>query len=190
MESLTFQTHSANLTEEQFFLLCSDNRDLRIERDKDKNILIMAPTGSSTGNFNSEILRALGNWNSKLKNGYTFDSSSGFTLPNSAVRSPDTSWIEKSRWEKISKEDQEKFAHICPDFVIEIFSKSDSLPQLNKKMEEWIENGCQLGWLINPYEKTTSIYFPNTEIEIVSFDKPLYGKNVLPGFELVIAQVL
>ncbi|MBC7865878.1 MAG: Uma2 family endonuclease [Bacteroidia bacterium] len=190
MQPIAIQTKSLNLTDEQFFRLCGENRDLRFERDKNKNILIMSPTGYFTGNFNAEILYEVAKWNKKNRDGFVFDSSTGFTLPNTSVRSPDVSWIEKSRAEKISQVDKEKFAHICPDFVIEIFSKTDSLKDLTEKMEEWIENGCQLAWLINPYTKTTSVFMPNAEIESVSFENSLSGKNILPGFELVISQIL
>jgi Uma2 family endonuclease len=147
--------------DEYFFALCQANRDLRLERDADGNIILMPPTGSETGRYNVELSTEVVIWNRKTKSGYVFDSSTGFTLPNSAVRSPDVSWIRKERWDHLPKEKQEKFAPICPDFVIEIRSRTDSIHELKAKMEEYRENGCQLGWLIDRIEKP-SIFIAKT----------------------------
>ncbi|MBI4645752.1 MAG: Uma2 family endonuclease, partial [Bacteroidia bacterium] len=147
MEPIAIHTETANLTEEQFFLLCSENKEIRFERDKHKNIIMNSPTGALTSSSHIEIAAQLRNWNYVYKLGKVFDSSAGFTLPNGAIRNPDASWISKERWKKISQEDKERFAHICPDFVIEVKSKTDSLKQQKEKMLEWLENGCKLGWL-------------------------------------------
>ncbi len=184
METIAIQTASANLTEEQFFCLCADNKELRIERDKNKNIIVMSPTGSLTGSLHADILRQLANWNYKYKFGKVFDSSAGFTLPNSAVRAADVAWIAKERWEKVPQKDKERFAHICPDFVIEVLSKTDSLKATKEKMEEWIINGCRLAWLIDINKKTVYVYKPNAAIEIKNFAQQLSGEDVLPKFKL------
>lgn len=189
MTPITINTRSARLSEEQFFMLCTDNNELRIERDKNKNILLMSPTGAFTGSFHSELLWELINWNKKYGLGYCFDSSSGFTLPNGAMRAPDAAWIAKKHWAKVPQHDKERFAHICPDFVIEVRSKSDSLKQQQEKMEEWLENGCRLGWLIDLEHKTTYSYKPGRKVIKQSFIKHMSGENVLPKFELNLKEI-
>jgi Uma2 family endonuclease len=190
METLTLNANRRILTEKQFLYLCVQNRDLRFERDKKGNILIMSPAFSVTGKYNAYISAKLWNWNNKYKLGYVFDSSAGFTLPNGAMRSPDASWIAKKRWEKIPQYDRERFAHICPDFVIELRSKSDSLQQLQEKMKEWIENGCRLGWLIDPVQEKVFIYRANNENSVInSFRVKLSGEDVLPNFKLDLSKM-
>jgi len=179
------KARSLELTEDEFFNLCQENDFLRFERTADKQILVMTPSGIETGYRNSNITTELSIWNRKHKLGYVFDSSAGFTLPNGAVRSPDASWLEKSRYEALPKSEKQRFAHICPDFLIELKSPSDDLSDLKAKMEEWIANGCQMAWLINPEEQKSYIYQPNKEVEIVKgFDKTLSGMEILKGFEL------
>ena len=190
MQIIEIKTDTVNLTEEQFFLLCVRNKELRIERDKNQNIIIMAPTESETGNYNFKIAVVFGNWCEKNNSGYGFDSNTGFTLPNKAMRAPDLSWIEKEKWENIPREDRKRFAHICPDFVIELLSTSDSLNETMNKMEEWIENGCLLGWLINPETRTTHIYKPGMNPTEIPFRETLSGENVLPRFELKLDKII
>src|ERR1035437_1836128 len=187
MQIIEIKTDKVNLTEEQFFQLCARNKELRIEKDKHQNIIIMAPTGAETGNYNIKIATKVEIWNEKHNAGYSFDSNAGFTLPDNSMRSPDVSWIEKDRWKNISREDRKRFAHICPDFVIELVSESDSLKETMKKMEAWIENGCRLAWLIDPENRTTHIYKPMTKPATLPFTETLSGENVLPGFELKFA---
>ncbi len=190
METVVINTDAFEMTEDQFFRFCVQNRNLKIERDCKKQLFIMSPTTSETGNHNAEIIYQLANWNRKDKPGYVFDSNAGFTLPNGAMRSPDASWIEKSKWEKLSEKEKESFAHICPDFIIELKSKSDSLKNLQEKMEEWMNNGCLLGWLIDFADKKIHIYKPEKEIQKVSFyERPLLGEEVLPGFELNLKEI-
>ncbi len=186
MEHLIFKTQSINgLTEKQFFQLCTENRDLRFERNTNKDIIIMSPTGLETGNISGEIFRQLANWNVENKFGKTFDSSTGFILPNNAVRSPDAAWISKERFATIPDEEKKKFPNICPDFVIELMSPSDFFPGHNNKMLEWIDNGCRLAWLISPKDETVYIYRADGSTEkITGFDKKVSGENILPGFEL------
>ncbi len=184
METIAIQTESANLTEEQFFRLCVDNKGLRIERDKNKNIIVMSPTGFITENFNTEILGKLINWNKKNKGGYVTGPSGGYNLPDGSMRAPDAAWTKKERIDKLSQHEKERFPHICPDFVMEVLSKTDSLRATKEKMEEWIKNGCRLAWLIDLAKKTVYIYKPNAEIEIKKFDKQLSGENILLKFKL------
>lgn len=178
-----------------FFQFCVQHRDLRIERNQNKEIVIMAPTGSETGNHNSEVLIDLGIWNRKYKLGYVFDSSTGFSLPNGTVRSPDVSWIAKEKWEAVAEEDKKVFAPISPDFVIEIRSKNDSLNTLKEKMKEYVLNGVRLGWLLDMKNEEAYIYSPQLKKnddseemvvleEVQGFDEKLLGGAVLPKFEL------
>lgn len=170
------------MTEEMFFDLCRANSELRMERDQYGNIIVMSPTGSGTGNYNSNINGQIWLWNRTAQLGYAFDSSTGYTLPNSAVRSPDVSWITKDRWEALSASQQEVFAPICPDFVIEIRSKSDRLSDLKAKMEEYRTNGCRLAWLIDRKGKAVYIYRIDGSIEIKKGEPvALSGEEVLPG---------
>ncbi len=177
-------------TKEQFAEFCILNRDLRIERLANGNILIMPPTHTATGGKNASIFGEIYLWNKKLKLGKMFDSSTGFTLPNTAMRAPDVSWIEKSRWESLSESEKNDFSAICPDFVLELRSTSDSLISVREKMEEYIANGCRLGWLVDAIKKQTLVYQPDGSVQVVPFDQKLEGGDVLPGLELVMAEVL
>lgn len=191
METITIKTEAFNMTDEEFFNFCVENKELRIEKDSNQQIYIMSPTGGFTGNRNSEINIQLGLWNRINKTGFVFDSSTGFSLPNGAMRSPDASWVKKERWEGLTIEDRKRFAHICPDFIIELLSESDSLKIIKEKMQEWIENGCRLGWLIDFDNQNVYIYKPDCEFIVQdSFNKPVSGEDVLPGFELDLKEIL
>ncbi|WP_031530470.1 Uma2 family endonuclease [Dyadobacter crusticola] len=179
------------MDEDTFFQLCQMNDTLELERDSQGNIIVMSPTGSFTGNFNSRISGFLFLWNEQTGAGMLFDSSTGFTLPNGAVRSPDVSWIREERWNALMPEQQEKFAPICPDFVIEIRSLSDDLKYLTDKMDEYMENGAQLGWLIDRFDNKVYIYRAGEQVITQEGLKvKLAGDPVLPGFELDLATVL
>ena len=169
-------------TEEQFRELVKFNPDLRWELTAQGEVIVMAPTGSETGNYNFELNTDLGTWNRQQKMGKAFDSSAGFRLPNGAIRSPDLAWIAQERWEQLSPEQRRQFAPICPDFVLELVSPSDDLATVQAKMQEYLENGCRLGWLVNPETRSVTIYRPNVAPEIVTFDVVLSGEDVLPGF--------
>ena len=173
------------LTDDEFFELCRMN-DLRMERTKTGNITIMEPTGGETGNFNFEVGGELRDWNKSHKEGKAFDSSTGFKLPSTAIKSPDVAWVARERWEKLSIALRKKFPPITPDFVIEIRSESDSLEDLKEKMVEYMDNGCRLAWLIDREEQKTYIYRANSSYgeETVSFPDTLSGENVLVGFTL------
>jgi len=171
----------AGLNEEMFFDLCQANAQLLMERDKDGNIIVMAPTGSDTGNYNFEFGLELGLWNRKTGAGFVFDSSSGFTLPDGAVRSPDLSWISKSKWEALPEIERRRFAKICPDLVVEIMSMSDDLDDLQDKMKEYQANGCSLGWLIDRIGKKVYIYRKDGSVESKTMPARLSGEDLLPG---------
>ena len=191
MQELKINTDAFEMNDNQFFLFCSQNSDLRIERDSEKQIYIMAPTGGETGNRNSELNAQLVIWNKKFKLGYTFDSNTGFYLSNKAMRSPEVSFILKEKWEALPLEDRERFPHICPDFVIELLSKSDNLKTLKNKMQEWVDNGAQLAWLIDPQEQTVYIYKPNTIEQVIKgFNKTISGEEILPGFDLDLKELI
>ena len=177
------------LTDEQFFQLCQHHRDYQFERTKLGELIIMTPTGSETSNRNFEIGVQLGIWNKKYKLGVAFDSSGGFKLPNGAERSPDASWVRKERWNALTPEQQRKFAPLCPDFVLELLSPTDSLPKTRAKMVEYIENNARLGWLIDRKNKQVEIYRPGKEVEIRLSPVTLSGEDVLPGFVLELKEI-
>jgi Uma2 family endonuclease len=177
------------LTEDQFYELCQLNRDFRIERNTMGELVIMPPTGSETDQHNFDIIVQLGIWTKQDGTGVGFGSSGGFTLPNGAVRSPDAAWIKCDRWEAIPAELRKKFAPICPEFVIELRSESDNLRILQDKMQEYIDNGTQLGWLIDRKQRRVLIYRPNIAVEQLDNPKTLDGEPLLPGFVLDLSQV-
>jgi Uma2 family endonuclease len=182
---IELQLHPAlALTDEQFFELCQINPDLRFERTAHGNLVIMPPTTSDTGNYNFDLNGQLWVWVKQDGTGKGFDSSTGFTLPNGAVRSPDAAWILNSRWEAIPIERREKFAPICPDFVIELRSKTDSLKALQDKMQEYIDNGTSLGWLIDRQQQIVYVYRSSQAVEILNHPTTVNGDPILPGFVL------
>jgi Uma2 family endonuclease len=180
--SFVLSMESVHLSDEQFYRLCHDNPDLRIELSADRELVIMSPTGSKTGNRNSKINQRLANWAEDDDTGICFDSSAGFTLPNGAKRSPDAAWVRRDVWNALTEEEQEKFAPICPDFVVELRCPDDSLGALQEKMEEYIENGTRLGWLFNPPTKRIYIYRPNQPMECLESSSTISGEPVLHGF--------
>ena len=187
--SLDFTKRPKKLSNEEFFRLCQNNRDLRIERNKFGGIEIMAPAFSETGHQNFKLNAKFGIWVEKDGTGIGFDSSTGFTLPNGAVRSPDFSWITLKKFKLISKEDRERFARVCPDFVVELRSKSDTLKKLQEKMKEYIENGASLGWLIDAITKKVYVYRPDTAVEILNDPKEVSGGELLEGFTLKMKEI-
>jgi len=181
---------SMPMTDEQFFEFCQVNRDLHIERNKHGEILIMPPTGSETGNRENNILGQLWVWSEQDGTGITFSSSTGFKLSTGAERSPDASWIKLERWNALSLEQQQKFAPICPDFVVELRSPSDNLQLLQEKMQEYMrEPGIQLGWLIDRKHHKVYIYRPDQLEECLDQPTTISGDPVLPGFILDMSKV-
>ncbi|MCC5658908.1 Uma2 family endonuclease [Nostoc sp. XA010] len=177
------------LTEDQFYEFCQLNGDFRIERNAAGELVIMPPTGSETDERNFNLVGQLWVWTKQDGTGVGFGSSGGFTLANGAVRSPDAAWIKRDRWEAIPPELRKKFAPICPEFVIELRSESDNLRILQDKMQEYIDNGTQLGWLIDRKQRRVFIYCPNIAVEVLDNPKTLYGESLLPGFVLDLSQV-
>ena len=172
-------------TSEQFARLTQNYPDLRMELTKEGECIIMPPAFSETGRKNSKINARLTVWAEQNARGETFDSSAGFTLPNGAERSPDASWIERTRWEALSvHQREEEFAPICPDFVIELRSRTDRLSKLQEKMREYMENGARLGWLIDPPSRRVEVYRPGREAEILAGPVSISGDPELPGFTL------
>ena len=173
-------------TQEEFYNFCQDNAKYRFEREPDGLIIVMPNTGGKTGRLNSKLNLRVGVWNEKVNLGEVFDSSTAFYLPDGSTRSPDVAWVDSARWNQLSEREQEQFPPICPDFVIELVSASDSLKVARNKMSDvWIANGCRLAWLIDPKTEATYIFRANGEIQIVSgFDNVLSGEDVLAGFEL------
>ncbi len=169
--------------DEEFERFCLDNPDVRIERNSNLEISIMSPNTPLTGAQESEILRQLSNWNFETRKGIVFSSAAGFTLPDQSILSPDASWMSNERWGSISPDEREKFSRICPEFVIEVRSKTDSLPGLKSKMETWIKNGAQLAWLIDTKRKTHWIYRHGTVPTETQTDF-LLGEGPLEGFKL------
>ncbi|GAB4294926.1 MAG: Uma2 family endonuclease [Oscillatoriaceae cyanobacterium] len=173
-----------DLTDEQFWQLCQENRDLKFERTATGELIIMPPTGGETGNRNGRITQRLMNWADGNELGIAFDSSTGFKLPNGANLSPDASWVKIQRWQGLTPEQKKKFLPLCPDFVVELRSESDNLNNLQEKMKEYRENGAQLGWIIDPQNQRVEIYRPGQDVEILENPQALFGEEVLPGFVL------
>lgn len=177
------------VTDEDFFELCAKNQDLRMERTAGGNVIIMPPTGGTTGIRNADLTGQLWTWNEQAQTGICFDSSTGFRLPNSAIRSPDASWVPQERWDALSQEQRERFAPLCPDFVVELKSFSDELEPLQAKMQEYIANGTQLGWLIDPQNRRVEIYRPEQTVEVLDDPQSLSGDPLLPGFQLDLERI-
>jgi Uma2 family endonuclease len=171
------------LTDKQLFRLCSSNSEVRFERTAKGELIAMSPSGAFSGFLNARFVSALDKWNAESQRGIVFDSSAGFSLRNRAMRAPDASWIKIETWEHLTEEQKDEFPPVCPDFVCEIMSPSDRLRSMQEKMEEWMANGCRLGWLIYPKNECAYIYRPNSEVEIISsFDAVLSGGDILLGF--------
>lgn len=186
---LTIHFPLTSMTVQEFYEFCLANRDLRIERNANGEVIIMPPAFSDTGNRNMKISQQLANWSDQDGSGESFDSSAGFTLPNGATRSPDASWISLQRWNNLNDEQKSSFAPICPDFVIELRSSSDRLSDLQEKMQEYLSNGISLGWLIDRKNRRVYIYRPHREVEILDNPEIVKGDPELLGFELQMAKI-
>lgn len=189
MNTLTLDFQSIELSDEQFYQLCINNRDLRLERNANGDLLIMPPTGGETGNRNGRLTQQLFNWSDRAATGIAFDSSTGFKLPNGADRSPDASWIPLAKWDSLTDEQKQKFLPLCPDFVIELLSPNDKLAKTQEKMQEYLANGMRLGWLINRQRQQVEIYRQNQNFEVVDAPQNLSGEDVLSGFVLDLAPI-
>ena len=178
-------TDTLQFSEEEFFTLCVTNPELRLERDKHGNIILMSPTGMNSSFLNGILFTEVSLWNRTAKTGKVLDSNGGVTLPDGSVRAADVAFISNEKLNKLSEEELEKFGKVCPDFIIELRSKSDTMKELKEKMEMWITNGVQLAWLIDLKNQEVHIYKSNQTTEIVKgFDKIISGEPILKGFEL------
>jgi Uma2 family endonuclease len=173
-----------HLTDEVFEQLCQQNPDLRLERTAQGELIAMPPAGSETGYRNADLLGQLWQWNRRWQLGIVFDSSAGFTLPNGAIRSPDAAWIAQARWDALTPAQRRRFAPLCPDFVLELKSPSDDLATLQSKLQEYIDNGAQLGWLIDPETQQVHCYRPGQPVQIWERPASLAGDPVLPNFAM------
>ena len=178
------------LDADAFAALCAANRDMRLEREADGGLVVMSPASAESGRRNMELGRQIANWNHAAKLGAAFDSSAGFTLPDGSILAPDAAWIRLDRWERVSKEDRNRFPRIVPDFVAELRSPSDSIKELRAKMVRYIAQGVRLGWLIDPTTQTVEIHRPGREVETLSQPKSLGGEDVMPGLAVELAGIL
>ncbi|MBZ8183042.1 Uma2 family endonuclease [Oscillatoria salina] len=175
------------LTVSQFYQLCLANPDLLLERSPTGELIIVTPLGGESGSQQANLIASVVIWNRQTKLGIAFSSQTIFSLPGSGSRAPDASWVELSRWEALSEEERSGFPPICPDFLIELRSKSDRLQPLQAKMQEYLRSGLRLGWLINPQDRQVEIYRQMQDVEVVETPVILSGEDVLPGFSLEIA---
>jgi len=175
-------------SEDEFFHFCQANRELRIERSAKGEIIVMSPAGGHAGYQSGEVFRQLGNWAVKDKTGVAFDSSTGFLLPNGAMRSPDAAWVRLSRLKKLSRREKEQFIPLCPDFLIEVASPSDGLSDLREKMHEYQESGLPLGWLILPPSTQVEVY-ALSGVEFLASPQTVSADPALPGFKLELASI-
>ncbi|TVQ52995.1 MAG: Uma2 family endonuclease [Spirulina sp. DLM2.Bin59] len=178
------------VTPDQFAILAAHNRDLRLERTAQGELIVNPPTGWQSGKRNTDILGELYIWWRQVgEPGTVFESSTGFTLPNGAIRSPDASWVSPERWAALTPAQKGTFAEICPDFVVELRSQYDTLPPLQAKMAEYLENGAELGWLIDPQNRSVEIYRVGLPVEVLANPTELTGDRLLPGFRLDLQRI-
>jgi len=187
--TLHFGKSIQNLSDQDFFDFCQANPELRIERTSAGDLVIMSPTGGNTGRRNFILIGQFNIWVDQNGAGIGFDSSTGFILPNGAERAPDLSWVRNERWDALTEAERNVFPPLCPDFVAELRSPSDSLSTLKDKMLEYIDNGAQLGWLIDPLDKRVYIYQPGEAITCLDEPETLPGDPILPGFVLELQKI-
>jgi Uma2 family endonuclease len=183
-EPIILNLKTVNLSDDQFYQLCQINENWRLEETAQGELLIMPPVGGISGIRESDLNAHVVIWNRQTQLGKVFSSSTMFILPQGGKRSPDVAWVENARWDALTQEQQEKFVPLCPDFVIELRSRTDPLTQLQDKMQEYLNSGLKLGWLINPQTQQVEIYRPTQPVETVELPTRLSGENVLPGFTL------
>ncbi len=182
-------TLTLTVTREQFVELSFANRELQLERTATGELIVNPPTGGETGYRNLDIEGQLWLWNSRTRLGKAFNSSTGFHLPNGADRSPDASWVRQERWDALTPKQKESFIPLCPDFAVELRSKSDNMEPLRAKMKEYMDNGTRLGWLIDRKNRKVEIYRQNQEVEVLDNPGTLSGEDVLLGFVLDLTEI-
>lgn len=186
---LNFGPWLRKLSDTEFYDFCQLNKDWRIEQTSTGDLIIMPGTGGHTGWLNAQLTFELTGWAKRNDSGRVFDSSTIFTLPNGAKRSPDVSWIRNDRWNALTMVEQERFPPLCPEFVIELRSRTDLLSDLHLKMEEYRVSGAELGWLIDPIDRRVYVYRQDTEVELLEDPKSISGEPLLPGFALDLAAI-
>ena len=186
---LHFGAFVRDMSDHEFFMFCQENPDLRMERTAEGDLIIMAPTGGKTGQLNAVLTAKFYSWAEADGTGIVFDSSTEFRLPNGAMRSPDVSWVRRSRWEALSDQEQEQFPPLCPDFVLELRSPSDSPTALKSKLEEYIQQGAELGWLLDPFDRRIYVYRRDAAFDVLEDPETMDGEPTLPGFVLALADV-
>ena len=190
---LILNLENVAFSDEQFIELCADNRELCFELTAQKELVIMTPPGPKTGRRHATICTDLEIWSRANGTGITFATDTIFTLPNGAKRGPDASWLRREAWDALTSEEQEKLPVLCPDFVVEVVSRSDRRPvrfrMLQAKMDEYIANGVRLAWLIDPYKKNVHIYCSGMPVELLNNPATLYGDPVLPGFVFQVSEM-
>ena len=183
----TLAEYLQRLGEEEFYAFCQQNRDDKFERRADGTIELMALTGGESGRRNSRLTSRLDRWAEDSGLGIAFDSSTGFRLPTGAVRSPDAAWVSQAAWEALTPEQRRKHVPLCPDFAVELLSETDSISDIVVKMQEYLNNGLRLGWLIDPKTATARVFRADGSVEVKSFADTLSGEDVLPGFTFPLA---
>jgi Uma2 family endonuclease len=181
---------SLDLTDEQFEQICTRNPDLKFERTAQGELVVVALTGGETGRRNMKLSARLENWSDRTQLGVAFDSSTGFRLPDGAIRSPDAAWVSLERWQGLTLEQRKKYVPLCPDFLVELKSSSDEIEDVQAKMKEYLVNGLQLGWLLNPENQTVEVYRPNVAVEVLQQPTSISGSPTLPDFILDLAGIL
>ncbi|NJO96349.1 MAG: Uma2 family endonuclease [Pleurocapsa sp. CRU_1_2] len=189
IETINIKALANSITDEQFEQLCAQNRDTKFELTSQGELIVMSPTGSESGRQNGDLFGQIWYWNRQTKLGIVFDSSTGFTLPNDAKRSPDVSWIKKSRWDELTTKQKRKFAPLAPDFVIELLSPNDRLSDVQSKMTEYQACGVKLGWLIDPDEKRVEIYRVGKQTEVLLEPKNLSGEDLMPNLTVDLLEI-
>lgn len=189
-DNLVLRLDEGRFSSADFAAFAVENPDLRLELNKEGEMIVMMPVGPVGSNRNGRLTARLFNWADQDATGIAFDATAGFKLPNDAERSPDASWIRLERWEALTREEQETFSPLCPDFVVELRSRSDRLKTVQAKLEEYIENGAQFGWLIDPLKKQVHIYRPDAAVEILDNPSEVSGEPLLPGFILKLAGII
>lgn len=184
MNTVVLNLDQVKLSDEQFYQLCLANPERQLERTSQGELVIMSPVGGISGNREADLITDLNIWNRQTKLGKVFSSSTIFRLPKGGDRSPNAAWVKLEIWESLPLKQQEKFPPICPNFVIELRSRTDSLEVLQVKMQEYLNSGLELGWLIDPKQQQAFIYRPNQEVEILDLPVTLSGEDILPGFIL------
>ena len=186
---LMLDVSSLKLTDRQLEKLFADNGDLQFEVTAKGELVIMAPTGSLGGRLEGKLFARLDAWAEIDGTGLAFGPSSGFRLPNGSLKAPDVSWIQNDRWNALSEDEQKSFAPLCPDFALELRSPGDTLVSVQRKMQEYLENGARLGWLIDPINKQIHIYRPGVAVAILDEPETVSGDPVLPGFVLELQEI-